>query len=181
MKSRHGYCSNQNCQKRARLDQNENRSVSRLSNVSNTLARKTSQFLKIQSVNLIERETLNSKEMEAENRKKSKKSKQLEDGRTQDDHEKIIEEEVAETTFQRTRRGVRRGVRRGALDKLGSDGLEEDNTLDRAVMWNQDAAEAKNLLSLWDLVSQNREYTVHIQELEAAMQMFTSSLKASSY
>ena len=85
------------------------------------------------------------------------------------------EEEVTETTFHRTRR-----IRRGALDKSGSDSLEEDNTMDRAVMWNQDAAETKNLLSLWDLVSQNREYTEQIQELEAVTQMFTSSPKASS-
>ena len=47
-------------------------------------------------------------------------------------------------------------------------------------MWNQDSVVTKNLLSLWDLVSQNREHTEHIQEVEAATQMLTSSPKASS-
>ena len=99
----------------------------------------------------------------------------IEDGRTRYDHEKITEEEVTKTTFRRTRRS-----RKGALDKPGSNGLEVDITMDRAVMWNQDAALTKSLLSTWDLVSHNREYTGHIQELEAATQRFTSSPKASS-
>ena len=94
-----------------------------------------------------------------ESGKSKKKIVRIEDVKTQDDHEKITEEQVTETKFHRTRQ-----IGRGALDKSGSDSLEEDKTIDRAVMWNQDAAETKNLLSLWDLVSQNKEYTGHIQD-----------------
>ena len=60
------------------------------------------------------------------------------------------------------------------------DSLDEHNTIDKAVMWNQDIAETKNLLSLWDLLSQDREYSGHIRELDAANQIFTSSPKTRS-
>ena len=42
-------------------------------------------------------------------------------------------------------------------------------------MWDQDAVETKNLISIWDLVSQDKEFTGNIRELEAATQMITSS------
>ena len=66
-------------------------------------------------------------------------------------------------------------IRRGALDRSGSDSLDKDNYAARAVTWNQDAIETKNLLSIWDLVSQEKEYSGNIRELEAATQMLTSS------
>ena len=47
-------------------------------------------------------------------------------------------------------------------------------------MWDQDAAETKNLISTWDLVIQDKELTGNIKELEAATHMITSSPKASS-
>ena len=49
--------------------------------------------------------------------------------------------------------------------------------MDKALIWNQDAVETQDLLSLWDIVSHNREYAGNIQELEAATQMITSSPK----
>ena len=89
----------------------------------------------------------------------------IEDCRTQEDVDKITEEKVTETTFHRTCR-----IRRGALDRSGSDSFDEDNYAARAVTWNQDAIETKDLLSIWDLVSQEKEYTGNIRELEAATQ-----------
>ena len=61
----------------------------------------------------------------------------------------MTEEEVTETTFHITCR-----IKRGTLDRSGSDSVDEDNYAARAVMWNQDPIETKNLLSIWDLVSQ---------------------------
>ena len=83
---------------------------------------------------------------------------------------KITEEEVTETTFLRICR-----IRRGALDRSGSDSVDEDNYAARAVTWKQDAIETKNLLSIWDIVSQKKEYTGNIRELEVATKMLTSS------
>ena len=125
----------------------------------------------IQSVNSIQKENFNTEEMESG--KSKKKIVRIEDCRTQDDVEKITEDEVTETTFHRTCR-----IRRGALDRSGSDSLDEDDYAARAVSWNKDTIETKNLLSIWDLVSQEKEYTGNIRELEAATQMLTSSTRS---
>ena len=45
-------------------------------------------------------------------------------------------------------------------------------------MWDQDAEETKNLISIWDLIRQNKEINGNIKELEAATQMVTSSPRA---
>ena len=82
----------------------------------------------------------------------------------------IIFQEITETTFHRTCR-----IGRGTLDRSGSDSLDEDNFAARAVMWDQDAVKTKNLISIWDLVRQDKEFTGNIRELEAATQMITSS------
>ena len=76
-----------------------------------------------------------------ESGKAKKKIVRIEDCRTQEEVDKITEEEVKET----------------ALDRSGSDSLDEDNYATRTVTWNQDAIETKNLLSIWDLVSQEKE------------------------
>ena len=80
-----------------------------------------------------------------ESGKSKKKIVRFEDCRTQEDADKITEEEVTETTFHRTCR-----IRRGALDRPGSDSLDKDNYAARAVTCNQYAIETKNLLSIWD-------------------------------
>ena len=92
------------------------------------------------------------------------------DCRTQEEREKLTEEKITENTFHRTCR-----IRRGTLDRSGSDSLDEDNFAARAVLWDQDAVETKNLISIWDLVGQDKEFTGNIKELEVATQMITGS------
>ena len=82
----------------------------------------------------------------------------IEDCRTQEERDKLTEEEITETTFHRTCR-----IRRGTLDRSGSDSLDQDNFAARAVMWDQGAVETKNLISIWDLVSQDKEFTGNIR------------------
>ena len=50
------------------------------------------------------------------------------DCRTQEESDKLTEEEITETTFHRTCR-----IRRGTLDRSGSDSFEEDSCAARAV------------------------------------------------
>ena len=65
-----------------------------------------------------------------------KKTKTPLDNRRTDNREKFTEEEVTETTFHRTCK-----IRRGALDKSGSESMEEDNAIARAVTWCEEEAE----------------------------------------
>ena len=165
-KSRHGCHSNKTVKNRTKLDWNENYCNSNFLPMNNALNQNT--FVNfpraVQSVNLIQ----NSKQ----NRKMRKKTVLIGDCRTQEESNKLTEEEITETTFHRTRR-----IRRGTLDRSGSDSFE-DSCAARAVMWDQDAEETKNLLSIWDLVSQDQEMSGNIKELEAASQMVTSSPRA---
>ena len=102
-----------------------------------------------------------------------KKTVRIGDCRTQEESDKLTEEEIIETTFHRTCR-----IRRGTLDRAGSDSFEEDRCAARSIMWDQDAEETKNLLSIWDLVSKDQEMSGNIKELEAVTQMVTSSPRA---
>ena len=102
-----------------------------------------------------------------------KKTVRIGDCRTHEESDKLTEEEITETTFYRTCR-----IRRGTLDRSGSDSFEEDSCAARSVMWDQDAEETKNLLSIWDLVSKDQEMSGNIKELEAVTQMVTSSPRA---
>ena len=122
----------------------------------------------VQSVNLIPNKDKISTAMESE--KTKKKMVRIEDCRTQEEMDKLTEEEITETTFHRTSR-----IRRETLDRSGSDSLDEDNFAARAVLWDQDAVETKNLISIWVLLIQDKEFTGNIRELEAATQMITSS------
>ena len=175
MKSRQGCYSNQKVRKRTKLDRNENDFGSRFSTANNALKRNilVNFTNAIQSVNLIQNENFDIKSMESENSKK--KIVRVEDCKAQEEDDKITEEEVTETTFDRTCR-----IRRGALDRSGSDSLDDDNYAARPVIWNQDAFETKILLSIWDLVSQENDYTRNIRELEAVTQMLTSSPRSAN-
>ena len=102
-----------------------------------------------------------------------KKTVRIGDCRTQEESDKLTEEEKTETTFHRTCQ-----IRRGTLDRSGSDSFEEDSCAARSLMWDQDAEETKNLLSAWDLVSKDQEMSGNIKELEALTQMVTSSPRA---
>ena len=172
-KYRHGCYSNLKFQKRTKLDRNKNGFGSQFSTVNNALKRNTLVNLTntIKLVNLIQKVNFNTKAMESG--KLKIKIVRIEDCKTQEDNDKITEEEVTETTFHRTCR-----IRRGALDRSGSNSIDKHNYAARAVTWNQDAIETKNLLSIWDLVSQENDYTGNIRELEAATQMLTSSLSS---
>ena len=99
-----------------------------------------------------------------------KKTVRIGDCRTQEESNKLTEAEITETTFHRTCR-----IRRGTLERAGSDSFEEDSCAARPVIWDQDAEETKNLLSIWDLVSKDQEMPGNIKELEAITQMVTSS------
>ena len=122
----------------------------------------------VQSVNLIHNKNEISTAMESE--KTKKKNVRIKDCRTQEETDKLTDEEITETTFHRTCR-----IRRGTPYRSGSDSLDEDNFPAGAVIWDQDAVETKNLISIWDLVSQDKEFTGNIRELKAATQMITSS------
>ena len=169
-KSKHGCHSNKKVKNSTKLYWNENNCNSNFLPINNALNQNTFvNFTRaVQSVNLIQNSKQISEEMESE--KTKKKAVRIGDCRTQEESDKLTEEEITETTFHRTYR-----IRRGTLDKLGSDTFEEDNCAARAVMWDQDAEETKNLLSIWDLVSKDQEMSGNIKELEAATQMVTSS------
>ena len=111
-----------------------------------------------------------------EDGKMKKKTVRIGDCRTQEESDKLTEEEITETTFHRTCR-----IRRGTLERAGSDSFEEDSCAARAVMWDQDAEETKNLVSIWDLVSKDQEMSGNIKELEAVTQMVTSSPGAGAH
>ena len=119
----------------------------------------------VQSVNLVKNSKQISEEME--DGKMKKKTVRIGDCRTQEESDKLTEEEITETTFHRTCR-----IRRGTL---------EDSCAARSVMWDQDAVETKNLLSIWDLVSKDQEMSGNIKELEAVTQMVTSSPRAGTH
>ena len=108
-----------------------------------------------------------------EDGKMKKKTVRIGDCWTQEESDKLTEEEITETTFHRTCR-----IRRGTLDRVGSDSFEEDSCAARSVMWDQDAEETKNLISIWDLVSKDQEMSGNIKELESVTQMVTSSPRA---
>ena len=78
-KSRHGCYSNQNSQKRAKLDRNDNRSVSRLANLNNALARNTlvNFSTKIQSVNLVKKKIEKNGERKLKIKKRSRTNRKL--------------------------------------------------------------------------------------------------------
>ena len=128
----------------------------------------------VQSVNLIQNSKQVSEEME--DGKMKKKTVRIGECRTQEESDRLTEEEITETTFHRTCR-----IRRGTLDRSGSDSFEEDNCAARSVMWDQDAQETKNLLSIWDLVSKDQEMSGSIKELEAVTQMVTNSPRAGTH
>ena len=175
LKSRHGCHSNKTVKNRTKLDRNGNNSDSNFLPSNNTLNQNIFvNFTRaLQSVNLIHKKNENSKAMESE--KLKKKMVRIGDCRTHEESHKLTEEEITEKTFHRTCR-----IRRGTLDRSGSDSFDEDNFAARPVIWDQDAAETKNLISIWDLVSQDKELTGNIKELEAATHMITSSPKASN-
>ena len=157
LKSRHGCHSNKTVKNRTKLDRNDNDSDSNFLPIKNSLNQNTFvNFTRaVQSVNLIFKKDEISTAMESE--KTTKKMVRIKGCRTQEEREKLTEEEITETTFHRTCR-----IRRGTLDRSGSDSLDEDNFAARAVMWDQDAVETKNLISIWDLVSQDKELTGNI-------------------
>ena len=172
-KSRRGCHSNKTVKNRTKLDRNENGCKSHFLPINNVLNPNT--FVKftraVQSVNLIQKSKQVSEEME--DGKMKKKTVRIGDCRTQEESDKLTEEEITETTFHRTCR-----IRRGTLNRLGSDSFEEDSCAARSLMWDQDAEETKNLLSIWDLVSKDQEMSGNIKELEAVTQMVTSSPRA---
>ena len=109
-----------------------------------------------------------------EDGKMKKKTVRIEDCRTHEESDQLTEAEITETTFHRTCR-----IRRETLDRAASDSFEEDRCAARPVIWDQDAEETKNLLSIWDLVSKDQEMPGNIKELEAITQMVTSSPRGS--
>ena len=175
-KFRHGCHSNKTVKNRAKLDRNENGCNSNFLPINNVLNPNT--FVKftraVQSVNLMQNSKQVSEEME--DGKMKKKTVRIGDCRTQEESDRLTEEEITETTFHRTCR-----IRRGTLDRSGSDSFEEDNCAARSVMWDQDAEETKNLLSILDLVSKDQEMSGSIKELEAVTQMVTSSPRAGTH
>ena len=172
-KSRRGCHCNKTVENRTKLDRNENGCNSNFLPIDNVLNPNT--FVKftraVQSVNLIKNTKRVSEKME--DGKMKKKTVRIGDCRTQEESDKLTEEEITETTFHRTCR-----IRRGTLDRAGSDSFEEDSCAARSIMWDQDAEETKNLLSIWDLVSKDQEISGNIKELEAVTQMVTSSPRA---
>ena len=98
VKTRHGCYSNKKVQKQTKLDRNENKFGSRSSTANNALNRNT--FVNITNtfsrLILLKKTVLNTEVMESG---KTKKIVRIEDCRTQEDGDKMTEEEVTEMTF----------------------------------------------------------------------------------
>ena len=174
LKSRRSCYSNKTVKNRTKLDRNENGEHSDFLTDKNVLIQKNSlvNFNRaIQSVNLVKNRKINSEKMEEG--KIKKKTVRIGDCRTQEENDQVAEAEITETTFHRTCR-----IRRGTLDTT-EDSFDEDSCTARAAIWNQDAEETKNLLSIWDLVSKDQELPGNIRDLEAMTQMVTSSPRGS--
>ena len=176
LKSRRGCHINKTVKNRTKIYRNENCCNSNFLPINNVLNQNTFvNFIRaVQSVNLFKNSKQISEEME--DGKMKKKTVRIGDCRTQEESDKLTEAEITETTFHRTCR-----IRRGTLERAGSDSFEEDSCAARPVMWNQDAEETKNLLSIWDLVSKDQEMSGNIKELEAITQMVTSSPRAGTH
>ena len=175
LESRRGCYSNRTVKNRTKLDRNENGGDSDFLTDKNVLKQKNTRVnfnRAIQSVNLVKNRRVISEKMEDGRMKK--KSVRIEDGRTQtqEENDQVAEAEITETTFHRTCR-----IRR-TLDRT-EDSFDEDSCTAQAAIWEKDAEETKNLLSIWDLVSKDQELPGNIRELEAMTQMVTSSPRGS--
>ena len=118
-KSRHGCHSNKMVKNRTKLDWNENNSDSKFSPMNNALNQNTFvNFTRaVQSVTLIQNSKQKSEEMESE--KTKKKMVRIGDCRTQEESDKLTEEEINEIIFHRTCR-----IRRVILDRSGQTVLK---------------------------------------------------------
>ena len=99
LNSRHGCHSNKTVKNRTKLDRNENSSDSNVLPINNALNQNT--FVNctraVESVNLIHYKDKIPTAMESE--KTKKKMVRIEDCRTQEERDKLTEEEITETTF----------------------------------------------------------------------------------